>query len=135
MHNIQIDSIINQKISSSKKNLINSKKKLNISKYKKFQTEVNKEKNNPCKSYDLAIEYYTKNINKDKNNTSLIIKRAICYLAKNLYNFALEDALSTLKINNNFDKGYYIASLCYLEMYNIEMAEKNSSNKEKKLKS
>ena len=135
MHNIQIDSIINQKISSSKKNLINSKKKLNISKYKKFQTEVNKEKNNPCKSYDLAIEYYTKNINKDKNNTSLIIKRAICYLAKNLYNFALEDALSTLKINNNFDKGYYIASLCYLEMYNIEMAEKYCRNKDQKLKS
>ena len=135
MHNIQIDSIINQKISSSKKNLINSKKKLNISKYKKFQTEVNKEKNNPCRSYDLAIEYYTKNIKKDKNNTSLIIKRAICYLAKNLYNFALEDALSTLKINNNFDKGYYIACLCYLEMYNIEMAEKYCRNKDQKLKS
>ncbi len=134
MHNFQIEAILNQKISSSKKNLINSKKKLNISKYKKFQSEDYKEKNNPCRSYDLAIEYYTKNIKKDKNNTSLLIKRAICYLAKNLYNFALKDALNALKINNNFDKGYYIASLCYLEMYDIEMAEKYCLSKDQKLK-
>ena len=135
MHNFQIESIINQKMSLSKKFSIKTKKKLNISKYKKFQSEDNKEKNNPCRSYDLAIEYYTKNIKKDKNNTSLIIKRAICYLAKNLYNCALKDALSTLEINKNFDKGYYIASLCYLEMYNIEMAEKYCRGKDDKLKS
>ena len=134
MHNFQIEAILNQKISSSKKNLINSKKKLNISKYKKFQSEDYKEKNNPCRSYDLAIEYYTKNIKKDKNNTFLLIKRAICYLAKNLYNFALKDALNALKINNNFDKGYYITSLCYLEMYDIEMAEKYCLSKDQKLK-
>ena len=92
MHNFQIESILNQKLSSPKKILINSKKKLNIPKNKKFQSEDYKDKNNPYKSYDLAIDYYSKNIKKDKNNTSLIIKRAICYLAKNLYNFALKDA-------------------------------------------
>ena len=134
MHNFQIESILNQKLSSPKKILINSKKKLNIPKNKKFQSEDYKDKNNPYKSYDLAIDYYSKNIKKDKNNTSLIIKRAICYLAKNLYNFALQDALNSLEINKNFEKGYYIASLCYLEMYNIEMAEKYCKTKDQKLK-
>ena len=134
MHNFQIESILNQKLSSSKKILINSKKKLNIPKNKKFQSEDYKDKNNPYKSYDLAIDYYSKNIKKDKNNTSLIIKRAICYLAKNLYNFALKDALNSLEINKNFEKGYYIASLCYLEMYNIEMAEKYCKTKDQRLK-
>ena len=134
MHNFQIESILNQKLSSSKKILINSKKKLNIPKNKKFQLEDYKEKNNPYKSYDLAIDYYSKNIKKDKNNISLIIKRAICYLAKNLYNFALKDALNSLEINKNFEKGYYIASLCYLEMYNIEMAEKYCKTKDQRLK-
>ena len=134
MNNFQIDSIINQKMNSLKELSINSKKKLNISKLKKFQSENNKEKNNPCKSYDMAIEYYTKNINNDKNNTSLIIKRAICYLAKNLFTCALKDALTTIEINKNFNKGYYIASLCYLEMYNIEMAEKYCKDNNQKLK-
>ena len=134
MNKFQIDSIINQKMNSLKELSINSRKKLNISKLKKFQSENNKEKNNPCKSYDLAIEYYTKNINNDKNNTSLIIKRAICYLAKNLFTCALKDALTTIEINQNFSKGYYIASLCYLEMYNIEMAEKYCKTKDQKLK-
>lgn len=124
MHKFQIDSIINPKMNSTKKILINSHKKLNINKIKKSQAENNKEKNNPYKNYDQAIEYYNKSINNDKNNTSLIIKRAICYLAKNLYTQALNDALKAIEINNNFNKGYYIASLCYLEMYNIEMAEK-----------
>ena len=135
MHNFQIESILNQKLSSPKKILINYKKKLNIPKNKKFQSEDYKDKNNPYKSYDLAIDYYSKNIKKDKNNTSLIIKRAICYLAKNLYNFALKDALNSLEINKNFEKGYYIASLCYLEMYNIEMAEKYCKDNNQKLKS
>ena len=124
MHKFQIDSIINPKMKKKKKILINSHKKLNINKIKKSQAENNKEKNNPYKNYDQAIEYYNKSINNDKNNTSLIIKRAICYLAKNLYTQALNDALKAIEINNNFNKGYYIASLCYLEMYNIEMAEK-----------
>ena len=134
MLNFQIDSIINQKMTSTKKFLINTKKNLNISKFKTFQLEDNKEKNNPCKSYDIAIEYYTKNINIDKNNASLIIKRAICYLAKSLYTFALKDALNAIEINKNADKGYYIASLCYLEMFDIEMAEKYCRDKDQKLK-
>ena len=133
MLNFPIESIINQKIISTKKNW-NSKKKLNISKIKGFQSEYNKEKNNPCKSYDVAIEYYTKNININKSNVSYIIKRAICYLAKNLYTLALKDALKTIEMNKNVDKGYYIASLCYLEMYDIEMAEKYCREKDQKLK-
>jgi len=97
-----------------------------------IQNEDDKRKNNMFgNNYDIAINYYTKNINNDKNNTTYLIKRAICYLAKGYYNLALKDALQTIEIDENFNKGYYIASLCYLEMYDIKMAEKFSDNKDK----
>ena len=97
-----------------------------------IQNEDDKRKNNIYgNNYDIAINYYTKNINNDKNNTTFLIKRAICYLAKGYYNLALKDALQTIEIDENFNKGYYIASLCYLEMYDIKMAEKFSENKDK----
>ena len=99
------------------------------------QNEDDKEKNNMFgNNYDIAINYYTRNINNDKENTTFLIKRAICYLAKGYYTLALKDALRTIEIDNTFNKGYYIASLCYLEMYDIDMAEKYSQNKNKRLK-
>ena len=99
------------------------------------QNEDDKEKNNMFgNNYDIAINYYTRNINNDKENTTFLIKRAICYLAKGYYTLALKDALKTIEIDNKFNKGYYIASLCYLEMYDIDMAEKYSQNKNKRLK-
>ena len=99
------------------------------------ENENDKEKSNFFgKNYDIAINYYTRNINNDKENTTFLIKRAICYLAKGYYTLALKDALRTIEIDNSFSKGYYIASLCYLEMYDIEMAEKFSQNKNKRLK-
>ena len=99
------------------------------------ENENDKEKSNIFgKNYDIAINYYTRNINNDKENTTFLIKRAICYLAKGYYTLALKDALKTIEIDNTFSKGYYIASLCYLEMYDIEMAEKFSQNKNKRLK-
>jgi len=99
------------------------------------ENEDDKEKNNMMSNnYDRAINYYTRNINNDKDNTNFLIKRAICYLAKGYYTLALKDALKTIEIDNTFNKGYYIASLCYLEMYDIDMAEKYSQNKNKRLK-
>ena len=99
------------------------------------ENEDDKEKNNILgNNYDIAINYYTRNINNNKENTTYLIKRAICYLAKGYYTLALKDALRTIEIDNTFTKGYYIASLCYLEMYDIDMAEKYSQNKNKRLK-
>ena len=99
------------------------------------EKEDDKEKNNIFgNNYDIAINYYTRNINNDKENTTFLIKRAICYLAKGYYTLALKDALKTIEIDNSFSKGYYIVSLCYLEMYDIDMAEKYSQNKNKRLK-
>jgi tetratricopeptide (TPR) repeat protein len=113
-------------ISSKSKNKINPK-----------ENDENKEKpNNEFENnYSIAIDYYTKNINNDEENTTLLIKRAICYLAKGYYTLSLKDALKTIEIDNKFNKGYYIASLCYLEMYDIENAEKYSQNKNFRLKS
>ena len=99
------------------------------------QNEDDKEKNNMLvNNYDIAINYYTRNINNNKENTTFLIKRAICYLAKGYYTLALKDALKSIEIDNSFNKGYYIVSLCYLEMYDIDMAEKYSQNKNKRLK-
>ena len=110
--------------------LIEPKKKPN--KYQKNINEDDKRKNNKnVNNYDIAINYYTKNIENDKTNTTFLIKRAICYLAKGYYTLSLKDALRTIEIDENFNKGYYIASLCYLEMYDIKMAEKYSENKNK----
>ena len=110
--------------------LIEPKKKPN--KYQKNINEDDKRKNNSRgNNYDIAINYYTKNIENDKTNTTYLIKRAICYLAKGYYTLSLKDALRTIEIDENFNKGYYIASLCYLEMYDIKMAEKYSENKSK----
>jgi len=117
---------------------VNNKKDMNSSKSKKKIRikENDKEKiNNINNNYDLAINYYSKNINHNKENVIYLIKRAICYLAKGHYQLALKDALKTIEINNTFSKGYYIASLCYLEMYDIEKAEKYLMNKSKRLKS
>ena len=113
-------------ISSKSKNKINQK-----------ENDENKEKTNNLleNNYSIAIDYYTKNINNDEKNTNLLIKRAICYLAKGYYTLSLKDALKTIEIDNKFNKGYYIASLCYLEMYDIENAEKYSQNKNIRLKS
>ena len=112
----------------NKENSSKSKKKIRIK-------ENNKEKNNIINNnYDLAIDYYTKSINDNKENVIHLIKRAICYLAKGYYSLALKDALKTIEIDDKFSKGYYLASLCYLEMYDIESAEKYLMNKNKRLK-
>ena len=116
----------------------NNQLEINLKPQKKLyiqEQEDDKEKNNMMgKNYDIAIKYYTKKIMTDKENPSFLIKRAICYLAKGYYTLALKDALKTIEIDNTFSKGYYIASLCYLEMYDIDMAEKYSQNKNKRLK-
>jgi histone-lysine N-methyltransferase SETD3 len=126
------------KIKKPKKN----KSQINISsksknKITQKENDENKEKTNNVldNNYSIAIDYYTKNINNDEENTTLLIKRAICYLAKGYYTLSLKDALKCIEIDNKYNKGYYIASLCYLEMYDIENAEKYSNNKNLRLKS
>ena len=123
------------KIKKNNKNSSVNKNSSSKSKSKIKVKENNKEKINMVENnYDLAINYYTKKINKNKDDIIHLIKRAICYLSKGYYSLALKDALNTLEINNNYSKGYYIASLCYLEMYDIDSAEKYLMNKNKRLK-
>ena len=102
-------------------------------KYLITESEIQKDKFSSLKNYDNAISYYTKGINNDKSNVNFLIKRAICYLAKGFFSLALRDALKTIEIAPKFSKGYYIASLSYLEMYDIEKAEKYSKEKNQKL--
>ena len=102
-------------------------------KYCVSESENEKDKFNSLRNYDIAISYYTKGINNDKSNTTFLINRAICYLAKGFYTLALKDALKSIEIDPKFLKGYYIASLCYLEMYDIEKAEKYFKEKNQRL--
>ena len=102
-------------------------------KYIITEPEIQKNKFTNLKNYDNAISYYTKVINNDKSNITFLIKRAICYLAKGFFSLALRDALKTIELAPKFSKGYYIASLSYLEMYDIEKAEKFSKEKNQKL--
>ena len=114
-----------------------NKKKYKSSNYFKHLKieENNKAKNNNLENnYDIAINHYTKNINNNKENITHLIKRAVCYLAKGYYLLALKDALKTIELDTTYNKGYYIASLCYLEMYDIKRAEKYSQNKNRRLK-
>ena len=76
------------------------------------------------KNYDIAINYYSKNLKQNKENTLYLTKRAICYLAKGYYTLALKDALESIELDKTSSKGYYIAALSYLEMNDIENAEK-----------
>ena len=124
-------------IEKIKRNRTNSSSKIEKNSYNNnLKIKIkDKEKNDSNKNnYDIAIDYYTKSINKNKENVIYLIKRAICYLVKGYYLLALKDALKAIKIDNKFSKGYYIASLCYLEMFDIESAEKYLMNKNKKLK-
>lgn len=103
---------------------LNLKRPLTIQNPKFFQTESDETKLPQMKNFDIAIDYYTQGINNDRTNTLFLIKRAICYLAKGFYSYALKDALRSIEINPSFSKGYYIASLSYLEMYDLENAER-----------
>ena len=98
---------------------------------KYFKTESDDSKLPQLKNYDIAIDYYTKGINNNKSNLYLLIKRAICYLGKGYYTLALKDALRTIEIDPKFAKGYYVASLAYLEMYDLERAENFIADKTK----
>ena len=86
------------------------------------------------KNYDIAIDYYSKGIKNDRTNVYFLIKRAICYLGKGFYTLALKDALKAIEIDSKYPKGYYIASLAYLEMFDIEKAEAEITKTEKQLK-
>ena len=114
---------------------IKKKRSFSIQLPKHSKSETDDNKLSRMNNFDIAIDYYTKGILNDKKNITFLIKRATCYLAKGYYNLALKDALKTIAINPNFDKGYYIASLSYLEMYDINKAEELSKEKNQRLKS
>ena len=114
---------------------IKKKRSFSIQLPKHSKSEIDDNKLSRMNNFDIAIDYYTKGILNDKKNITFLIKRATCYLAKGYYNLALKDALKTIAINPNFDKGYYIASLSYLEMYDIDKAEELSKEKNQRLKS
>ena len=100
---------------------------------------INKSNNNTKNNNNITHHNPKKNTHshskKKKNSTaSHLLERAKCYFEKGFFVLALKDALKCIQIDNTIHKAYYIASICYLEMYDIENAEKYSLSKKKKLK-
>ena len=101
---------------------------------------VNKKNNNKINNINInkiiKIEKIEKTENKQTNeNLNLsFIDSAIINFSKGLYNLSLQDALKSMETEDFSSKANYIAFLCYLEMYDIESAEKLLVNKNRKLK-
>ena len=106
-------------------------KKLDVNNSK--QNSKNNEKRNQSENFDnnynIAINYYTKGINDDNSNIDFLIKRATINLAKGYYSLSLKDSLKAIELNPDNSKGNYFAALSYIEMLELEKAEKLSKDK------
>ena len=129
---------INQIISSpsdinkSKNNIF----KINLSSKNKINNNINKRDVFQNSNKLIKIEK-TEKIEKIENNDISYIDRAIINFGKGFYNLALKDALKSIESEDFVENANYVAFLCYLEMYDIDSAEKFlvNQNKNKKLKS
>lgn len=63
--------------------------------------------------YHLAIEYYSKAINEQQSNWHSFSKRATCYRMINEFDKAINDALKSKELDDNFMNNQILA-LCYL---------------------
>jgi histone-lysine N-methyltransferase SETD3 len=119
------------KIDTSSK-IINNNNDINININKKNNNKINNININKI----IKIEKIEKTENKETNeNLNLsFIDSAIINFSKGLYNLSLQDALKSMETEDFSSKANYIAFLCYLEMYDIESAEKLLVNKNRKLK-
>ena len=110
----------------------NSIFKINIALKNTSNNSTNKTNNKKVSKKNEKTE--TKNNN--NNNNLSFIENAIINYEKGFYNQSLQQALKSIEIEDSEEKANYIAFLCYLEMYDIDSAEKFlcNNNKNKKLK-
>ena len=105
--------------------------KINLSSKNK-NNNINKRDTNKNTNKIIKIE----KTEKIENNNISFIDNAIINFGKGLYNLSLKDALKSIELEEFSENANYIAFLCYLEMYDIDSAEKFlvNQNKNKKLK-
>ena len=138
-------STINKQIISSPSQIDKSKNnqfKINISTKNNSNNNTNKKNNNKNNNKIIKIEKIEKTEKTEKkekkekkdNFNISFIDRAIINFSKGLYFLSLQDALKSMETEDSSGKANYIAFLCYLEMMDIESAEKLLQNKNKKLK-
>ena len=124
----------NSQIISSSSDIDKSKNyifKINLSSKNK-NNNINKRDTNKNTNKIIKIE----KTEKIENNNISFIDNAIINFGKGLYNLSLKDALKSIELEDFSENANYIAFLCYLEMYDIDSAEKFlvNQNKNKKLK-
>ena len=124
----------NSQIISSSSDIDKSKNyifKINLSSKNK-NNNINKRDTNKNTNKIIKIE----KTEKIENNNISFIDNAIINFGKGLYNLSLKDALKSIELEEFSENANYIAFLCYLEMYDIDSAEKFlvNQNKNKKLK-
>ena len=92
--------------------------------------------NNNTNIINKKILKKVEKMEKKENNNISYLDSSILNFEKGLYNQSLKDALKSIETEDSVEKANYIAFLCYLEMYDIDSAEKFlfNQNKSKKLK-
>ena len=72
-----------------------------------------------AKKYDEAIDYYTQAITLDPLNHILFGNRSAVYIKQEKYKEALDDALKTIQLKNDWSKGYFrkATALKYLKRF------------------
>ena len=138
-------STINNQISSSPSQIDKSKNnafKINTSSKIINNNDINVNKINNNKNINININKIIKRENIEKTEKKEIkenlnisfLDNAIINFSKGLYYLSLQDALKAIETEDSSGKANYIAFLCYLEMFDIESAEKLIQNRNRKLK-
>ena len=79
------------------------------------------------KQYTEAISCYTRAISLEPEEASLYGNRCAAYLMLENYAAALEDALTSIKLDDKFVKGYLRAGKCYINTGNFVKARETLS--------
>ena len=106
-----------------------SDKKYEVLLYRIRNVELIKKKGNDLyeqKNYQEAIKEYTKALELDptnkKYNSIILINRALCFQKIEKYNYTINDATQSIKINPNYARAYVKRANVFLKIKNFKAA-------------
>uniref|UniRef100_A0A1B0CSV4 protein-serine/threonine phosphatase n=1 Tax=Lutzomyia longipalpis TaxID=7200 RepID=A0A1B0CSV4_LUTLO len=74
------------------------------------------------KGYDKAIEWYTEAIKLDSDNAVYYANRSLAHLRQESYGYALQDAISAVKADPIYIKGYYRRAAAHMSLGKFKQA-------------
>lgn len=72
--------------------------------------------------YDTAIEKYTKAIELDSTNAVYYANRSLAHLRQESVGYALQDAISAVKADPAYLKGYYRRAAAHMSLGKFKLA-------------